>query len=70
MQIDSVLIGIVQPSSNIMTAEPLKQQRDELRVRLYLAKAEVKDEWARLEKQWEELMEARDSAWQRRECWN
>ena len=35
-------------------AEHLKQQRDELRVKLHLAKAEAKDEWARLEKQWEE----------------
>ena len=52
MQVDAVLIGNVQRYSNIVTAEHLKQQRDELRVRLYLAKAEAKDEWARLEKQW------------------
>jgi hypothetical protein len=36
-------------------AEHLKQQRDELRVKLHLGKAEAKDEWARLEKQWEEV---------------
>ena len=36
-------------------AEHLKQQRDELRVKLHLAKADAKDEWARLEKQWEEM---------------
>jgi hypothetical protein len=34
--------------------EHFKQQRDELQVQLHLAKAEAKDEWARLEKQWEE----------------
>ena len=38
-----------------MTAERLKQQRDELRVRLYLGKADARDEWARLETQWEVL---------------
>jgi predicted nuclease with TOPRIM domain len=36
-------------------AEQLKQQRDELRVKLHLGKAEAKDEWTRLEKQWEEV---------------
>jgi len=36
-------------------AEHLKQQRDQLRVKLHLAKADAKDEWARLEKQWEEM---------------
>jgi len=36
-------------------AERLKQQRDELRLKLHLAKADAKDEWARLERQWEEL---------------
>ncbi|UVT15750.1 MAG: hypothetical protein H8K04_18425 [Nitrospira sp.] len=35
--------------------EYLKQQRDELQVQLHLAKADAKDEWARLEKQWEEI---------------
>ena len=38
-----------------MTAESLKQQRDELRVRLHLGKADAKDEWSRLETQWEVL---------------
>jgi chromosome segregation ATPase len=36
-------------------AEHLKQQRDELRLKLHLAKADAKDEWAKLERQWEEL---------------
>jgi chromosome segregation ATPase len=34
--------------------EHFKQQRDELQVQLHLAKADAKDEWARLEQQWEE----------------
>lgn len=34
--------------------EQLKQQRDELQVQLHLAKADAKDEWARLENEWEE----------------
>jgi chromosome segregation ATPase len=34
--------------------EHFKQQRDELQVQLHLAKADAKDEWARLEKQWED----------------
>ena len=37
------------------SAEQLKRQRDELRVKLHLGKADAKDEWARLERQWEEL---------------
>jgi seryl-tRNA synthetase len=35
--------------------EHLKQQRDELQLKLHLAKADAKDEWARLENQWEEI---------------
>ena len=35
--------------------EHLKQQRDELQLKLHLAKADAKDEWARLEHQWEEM---------------
>ena len=33
-------------------AAALKQQRDELRVEMHLAKAEIKDDWEELEKQW------------------
>jgi chromosome segregation ATPase len=32
--------------------EDLKRQRDEIRVRLHLAKADLKDEWERLEQKW------------------
>jgi DNA repair ATPase RecN len=35
--------------------EQLKQQRDELQVRLHLGKADAKDEWSRLENQWKEI---------------
>ncbi len=35
--------------------EQIKQQRDELQVKLHLAKADAKDEWARMEKQWDEI---------------
>ena len=31
----------------------LKQERDELRVQIHLAKAEAKDEWEELERKWE-----------------
>ena len=37
------------------TLEQLKQLRDELQVKLHLAKADAKDEWTRLEKQWQEV---------------
>jgi predicted nuclease with TOPRIM domain len=33
----------------------LRQQRDELRVQMHLAKAEARDEWEELEKRWEDL---------------
>ena len=35
--------------------DDLKRSRDELRVRLHLAKADVKDEWERLEQKWREV---------------
>jgi hypothetical protein len=33
--------------------DKLATQRDELRVRMHLARAEVRDQWEQLEKQWE-----------------
>ena len=42
--------------------ERLKQQRDELQLKLHLAKADAKDEWARLENQWEEIRPKLDAA--------
>ena len=35
--------------------DELAQQRDELNVKLQLAKAEVRDEWDKLETKWEEV---------------
>jgi uncharacterized protein YjbJ (UPF0337 family) len=35
--------------------DDLKQQRDEINVQLHLAKAEVRDEWDKLEPKWEEV---------------
>jgi hypothetical protein len=34
-------------------ADDLKRQRDELQVKLHLAKADARDEWAKLETRWE-----------------
>ncbi len=33
----------------------LAQQRDELRLKMHLAKAEARDEWEKLERQWEHV---------------
>jgi len=33
----------------------LEQQRDELRVKMHLAKADVRDQFEKLERQWEEV---------------
>ncbi len=35
--------------------DDLAQQRDELNIKLHLAKAEVRDEWDKLETKWEEM---------------
>jgi len=35
--------------------DDLAQQREELNVKLHLAKAEVRDEWDKLETKWEEV---------------
>ena len=35
--------------------EALRQQRDELRLQIHLAKAEARDEWQTLEKRWETI---------------
>lgn len=42
--------------------EQLKQYRDELQVKLHLAKADAKDEWALLESQWEETKSKLEAA--------
>jgi len=44
-----------QPLEQIQKiADDLKRQRDELQVKLHLAKADARDEWAKLETRWEE----------------
>lgn len=43
------------PEQITKALEHLKQQRDELHVQLHLAKADAKDEWARLESRWDEI---------------
>lgn len=35
--------------------EDLKQQRDELRLQMHLAKAEAKEEWDKLEDKWDDI---------------
>lgn len=37
--------------------ERLKQQRDELRLKMHLARADARDEWDELETKWERLKE-------------
>ena len=41
--------------------DELKQLRDELKLRMHLAKAEARDEWGVLEKKWEQLKPQLDS---------
>ena len=40
--------------------DTLKQQRDELRVKMHLAGMELHDEWEEMEKQWEHLVVKKD----------
>ena len=42
-------------------ADDLKRQRDELQVKLHLAKADARDEWAKLETSWEEVKTKMDA---------
>ncbi len=48
-------------------AEDLKRQRDELMLKLHLAKAEARDEWAKLEAQWEDVKTKMDTVRQEAE---
>jgi hypothetical protein len=43
------------PSDLDRLVAQLQTQRDELKVKLHLAKADAKDEWEKLEKKWEHL---------------
>ena len=47
---------MTEPSLDLRTVvDDLKRERDHIRVRLHLAKAEAKDEWEALEHKWEHL---------------
>jgi len=41
--------------------ESLKQQKDEIKLQIYLAKAEARDEWPELEKKFNELISKADA---------
>jgi predicted nucleic acid-binding Zn-ribbon protein len=46
----------MEPNERIQDAvEKLRQQRDELRLKMHLAKADARDEWEELEGKWESL---------------
>jgi seryl-tRNA synthetase len=42
--------------------QELQRQRDELNLKMHLAKAEAKDEWQELEKKWHEVKPKLDAA--------
>ena len=42
--------------------QELQRQRDELNLRIHLAKADAKDEWQELEKKWQEMKPKLDAA--------
>jgi len=42
--------------------QELETQRDDLKVRLHLAKADARDEWEKVEKRWEKLRAKLDVA--------
>lgn len=47
-------MGISQKDlQNLVTS--VKQQRDELKLKLHLAKTEAREEWTKLENQWENV---------------
>ena len=43
-------------------AATLQQQRDELKLKVHLAKADARDEWTKLETQWEDVRTKLDVA--------
>jgi hypothetical protein len=43
------------PLDDIFSA--IKQQRDELKLKMHLGKADAKDEWEKLERKWQEVGE-------------
>lgn len=50
-----------QDNLDALIAE-LRQQRDELKLQMHLAKADARDEWEKLEKKWREVEVKLDKA--------
>lgn len=46
---------MTETSRRHQAMEKLRQERDELRLKLHLGKAELRDEWETLERKWERL---------------
>jgi predicted nucleic acid-binding Zn-ribbon protein len=46
---------MTEASRRQQAMDKLRQERDELRLKLHLGKAELKDEWETLERKWEQL---------------
>jgi phage shock protein A len=46
---------MTEASRRQQALDKLRQERDELRLKLHLGKAELKDEWETLERKWEQL---------------
>ena len=44
-----------EQSRHAHVMEKLRQERDELRLKMHLGKAELKEEWETLERKWEHL---------------
>ena len=44
-----------EESRHAHVMEKLRQERDELRLKMHLGKAELKEEWEALERKWEHL---------------
>lgn len=44
--------------------ERIKTERDELRVRMHLARADLKDEWEEVEKKWESAQDRLEEAFE------
>jgi len=52
-QLNETLENVQQKLNS--TFDKLKQQRDELNVKLHLAKADVRDEWEQVEHKWQQV---------------
>lgn len=48
-------MGVTDTAKLDERLEELKQTRDELRVKMHLARAEARDEWEKAEKKWNDL---------------